>query len=132
MTKESKRRVLIVDDEDVNLQLLSNILRAQGYEIATATNGRDAVHIIKKNPPDMVLLDVEMPVMDGYETLKKIRETYPANRLPVIIITIKDESEDMVHAFEMGANDFVIKPIDLAVLLARIRTHLSVIRDGNP
>ena len=130
MSETNKKTVLIVDDEEVNLQLLSNILRAQGYGTETASTGVEAFQAIQKNCPDMVLLDIEMPEMDGLTLLKKVRETHGPQKLPVVMITIKDSSEDIVQALDSGANDYVTKPIDLSVLLARIRAHLGVSKEG--
>ncbi|MFZ5802141.1 MAG: response regulator transcription factor [Candidatus Omnitrophota bacterium] len=119
-------RVLIVDDEAVNLQILANIIGHQGYATMTAANGSEALEKMRADCPDIILLDVQMPVMNGLECLKEVRKQYSAVDLPVIMVTVKDESEDIVKALDAGANDYVTKPIDVSVLLARLRTHLAI------
>ena len=124
--QESKRRdaVLVVDDNLVNLQLLRRRLAHAGYRVLTAENGKTALSLVKSEDIQLVLLDVMMPDMDGYEVLARIRETHPVSMLPVIMVTALDQSADIVRALELGANDFMTKPVDFSVALARINTHL--------
>jgi two-component system, sensor histidine kinase ChiS len=119
--------VLIVDDEPVNLQVLANILSLYDCEVRKAANGLEALQVIQdKFIPDIVLLDVMMPKMTGYEVCQKIRETYPAIELPVIILTAKNQSSDLVQGFEVGANDYLTKPVTKKELIARMKVHLQL------
>lgn len=120
------KKVLIVDDEEVNVQILANIIGKQGYSIETAMNGKEAVDKVNSFAPDIVLLDVEMPVLNGLEALKEIRKNHSQNQLPVIMITVKDSTQDIIEALDLGANDYVTKPVDINVLLARIRMQLTL------
>ncbi|MEW6495006.1 MAG: ATP-binding protein, partial [Cyanobacteriota bacterium] len=122
-----KFKILIVDDELVNLQVLVNHLSLQNYAIAQASNGIEALTAIERGfKPDLILLDVMMPKMTGYEVCKKLRETFPANELPVVMLTAKNQVNDLVEGLSVGANDYLTKPISKNELLARIKTHLSL------
>lgn len=120
--------VLVVDDDANNRDLLSRRLRRIGYEADAARDGQDALTRIGERSFDVVLLDVMMPGLDGFEVLKIIREQFPATDLPVIMATAKDESEDVIHALGLGANDYVTKPLDFPVVVARIQTQISLRR----
>ena len=125
----SDAKILIADDGRVMRLVLSNRLKDEGYEILQAENGREAVNLIEAHGDiDLVVLDVNMPEMSGIEALKKIRETLSQTRLPIIMATANDEDEDVVRAFELGANDFVSKPINFPVLMARVITQLKLKR----
>ncbi|MEM7180553.1 MAG: response regulator [Spirochaetota bacterium] len=120
-------KVLVVDDEPVNIQVLTNHLSLKDYSVLQAYNGREALEIIEAaNKPDIVLLDVMMPKMSGYEVCEKIREKYPSSNLPVIMLTAKDRVVDVVKGFSNGANDYLTKPFHKDELLMRIQTHLSL------
>jgi two-component system sensor histidine kinase ChiS len=124
---EGDFQILIVDDEPVNLQVLVNHLSLQNYAITQATNGMEALEVIRKGfIPDLILLDVMMPKMTGYELCKKLREQFPATELPVVLLTAKDQVSDLVEGFGAGANDYLTKPISKNELLARIKTHLRL------
>ncbi len=115
---------MVVDDGRVIRLVVARKLEAMGYEVTAAAGGREALEVLHQGEAfSLVLLDISMPEIDGMEVLAKIRETFDASRLPVIMVTANDSDEDAVRAFEMGASDFVIKPINFPVLLARIRTH---------
>ena len=118
-------RVLIVDDNEMNRDMLSRRLERKGYEVREAGNARCLLERIQKEPVDVVLLDVEMPEMSGLDALQTLRAHYDPIQLPVIMVTAKDRSEDVVAALELGANDYVTKPIDFPIALARIRTQAS-------
>jgi diguanylate cyclase (GGDEF)-like protein/PAS domain S-box-containing protein len=118
-------RVLIVDDNEMNRDMLARRLERKGYEVSVATSARELMKLIKEKKLDLLLLDIEMPEVSGLEALRAIRELYPANELPVIMVTARNQSEDVVKALGMGANDYLTKPVDFAVALARIGTHLS-------
>ena len=118
--------LLVVDDTPENIAVLREALSST-YRVKVALNGQRALDIVAASPPpDLVLLDIMMPGMDGMEVLDRIRETRSAVELPVIMVTAKDESSDIVEALDRGANDYVTKPVDISVALARIRTHLAL------
>ena len=123
---EKEFHLLVTDDNEMNRDMLSRRLERQGYRVTTATTGAEALDFIRKQPFDLVLLDVMMPEMNGMEVLGIIRSTYSLLELPVIMVTAKDQSEDVVAALQMGANDYVTKPLNFPVVLARIQTHLAV------
>lgn len=120
-------KILIVDDEPINLQVLVNHLSMQNYGITQATNGEEALEIIKSGfKPDLILLDVMMPRMTGYEVTQQLRDRFPANDLPILLLTAKTQVSALVQGFNVGANDYLSKPIAKDELLARIRTHLNL------
>lgn len=126
--KTDNHSLLVVDDNEDNLHMLSLRLTRRGYTVAVANSGRKALDVIENQRFDLILLDIMMPEMDGFEVLTVIRKTHSIADFPVIMATAKDESEDVVKALKLGANDYVTKPIDFPVLLARVQTHLSVKR----
>jgi diguanylate cyclase (GGDEF)-like protein/PAS domain S-box-containing protein len=117
--------LLIVDDEESNRDMLSRRLQRQGFEVLLAEDGPQALDSIRQQAPDMVLLDIRMPGMSGMEVLQAIREQYSPTQLPVIMVTAEGHSASIVEALQMGANDYITKPVDMPVALARIRTLLS-------
>jgi diguanylate cyclase (GGDEF)-like protein len=123
--------LLLVDDEPMNRDVLQRRLSRAGYRILTAETGAEALEVADANRVDLVLLDVMMPGMDGIETLRRLRQSRSVAELPVIMVTAKDGSEDVVEALDAGANDYVTKPIDFAVAQARIRTQL-IARRADP
>src|SRR5260221_13274055 len=120
--------LLLVDDDAMNRDALSRRLSRTGYTVLTAENGPDALEIVNAHRVDAVLLDVMMPGMSGIETLRHLRQTRSVAELPVIMVTAKDGSEDIVEALDLGANDYVTKPIDFSVALARIRSQVMARR----
>jgi diguanylate cyclase (GGDEF)-like protein len=120
--------LLIVDDDAMNRDALSRRLSRTGYTVLTAENGPDALALVSANRVDAVLLDVMMPGMSGLDTLRHLREARSVSDLPVIMVTAKDGSHDVVEALDLGANDYVTKPIDYAVALARIRAQVTARR----
>jgi PAS domain S-box-containing protein len=122
---ERRSDLLLVDDEPANLDMLSRRLQRAGYCVATAAGGQEALDRIADASFDLVLLDVQMPGLGGLQVLKAIRERHPAHKLPVVMVTARVQSEDIVVALEAGANDYVTKPVDFAVMLARVRTQLD-------
>jgi PAS domain S-box-containing protein len=120
-------KILMVDDEPVNLQVLINHLSLQNYSLTQASNGAEALAAIEQGfKPDLILLDVMMPRMTGYEVCKKIRENFPANEVPILMLTAKNQVNDLVEGLSVGANDYLTKPISKNELLARIKTHLRL------
>ncbi|MGC8740718.1 MAG: hybrid sensor histidine kinase/response regulator [Candidatus Sumerlaeaceae bacterium] len=126
MEPNPKERILVVDDNDLNVEMLCLRLRRSGYEAHGVFSGNEALQALDKESFDLVVLDIMMPGMNGIEVLHEIRKRYTLSELPVIMATAKTDSVDMVKAFEAGASDYVTKPIDLWVFLARIRTHLKL------
>ncbi len=124
MTTRSSR-LLIVDDNELNRDMLARRLERKGYEVVLAAGAHQLMQRISEGSIDIVLLDIEMPEISGLDALKTIRQTYSQVELPVIMVTAKNQSEDIVRALDLGANDYVTKPIDFAVTLARIGTQLS-------
>ncbi|HEY6467250.1 MAG TPA: EAL domain-containing protein [Candidatus Acidoferrales bacterium] len=120
-----QNRVLIVDDNEMNRDMLARRLERKGYVVSIAASAHELMDRIKKDSIDLVLLDIEMPEISGLEALERIRELHTAIELPVIMVTARNQSEDIVKALQMGANDYLTKPIDFAVALARIGTQLS-------
>jgi diguanylate cyclase (GGDEF)-like protein/PAS domain S-box-containing protein len=117
--------LLVVDDNEDNRDVLSRRLSQRGYLVAVAADGVEALAQIEQQPFDVVLLDVEMPGMSGLQVLSQLRARRSQTQLPVIMVTARSEGGDIVEAFRLGANDYVTKPVDFAVALARIRTHLA-------
>src|ERR1700716_1734888 len=118
-------RLLIVDDISDNRAILTRRFQRRGFEVVEADSGFAAIELINRESFDLVLLDVMMPGIDGIETLKRIRSQQSASALPVIMVTAKSESNNIVDALELGANDYVTKPVDFAVALARVNTQIS-------
>lgn len=119
--------ILAVDDDPINLQVLANHLSLQNYAIVQATNGMEALEKIQNGlRPDLIVLDVMMPKMSGYEVCQKIREQFPANEMPIVMLTAKNQVSNLVQGLESGANDYITKPVSKNELLARIKTHIEL------
>jgi two-component system sensor histidine kinase ChiS len=125
--KDGQFHILIVDDEPVNRQVLVNHLLLQNYALTEATSGTEALDMIEKGlKPDLILLDVMMPKMTGYQVTRTIRETWKANELPIVLLTAKTQITDLVTGLEAGANDYLTKPVSKEELIARIKTHIGI------
>jgi diguanylate cyclase (GGDEF)-like protein len=122
---DARPLLLIVDDIGDNRNILRRRFERQGFEVMEADSGHAAIDLIERNPFDVVLLDVMMPGIDGIETLRRIRDRKSASALPVIMVTARSESVNIVDALEQGANDYVTKPVDFSVALARVNTQIS-------
>jgi two-component system sensor histidine kinase ChiS len=119
--------ILIVDDEPVNLQVLSNQLSLENYAVTPAMSGPEALEAIQSGlRPDLILLDVMMPRMSGYEVSQKLRQQYSLFELPILILTAKNRTDDLIAGFEAGANDYITKPVGKSALLARVKTQLTL------
>ena len=118
--------ILIVDDHPLNRKLLADLIEASGYSAQTASGGNEALAIIRKHKPDMVLLDVLMPDMTGYEVCRAIRTDLETGLLPVVLVTSLDATEERVRGLESGADDFLSKPINKPELLARVKSLLRI------
>ena len=119
-------RILVVDDAPANIQTLSAVLKAQGYQISIAVNGRQALEVLERVRPDLILLDIMMPEMDGFETCQRIKASTAWREIPIIFLTAKTETADIVRGFDLGAVDYVAKPFSAHELLARVKTHLTL------
>ncbi|MGH9201886.1 MAG: response regulator, partial [Vicinamibacterales bacterium] len=123
MTRPSS--LLVVDDNEDNRDVLARRLRQKDYVVTVAEDGSEALELVEKGSYDLILLDVTMPGTGGLEVLSRLRTQHSETQLPIIMVTARAERADIVEAFRLGANDYVTKPIDLPVVLARIRTHLA-------
>jgi signal transduction histidine kinase len=123
---DAQGRLLVVDDNEMNRDMLSRRLARRGYSVDVAGDGTAALGLVDSGHYDLVLLDVMMPGIDGMEVLKRIRERHTMAELPVIMVTAKDEKDDVVSALKMGANDYVTKPINFPEVKARVTTHLRL------
>ncbi|MDR2170486.1 MAG: response regulator [Planctomycetaceae bacterium] len=119
--------ILVVDDEPVNIQVLKNILSVRNYSVSSAYNGAEAIELIENGKKfDLLLLDVMMPKMSGYDVCKTLRDKYSLFDLPILMLTAKNQVQDVLLGFQSGANDYIEKPFDKEELLARIKTHLEL------
>ena len=125
----TKPRVLLVDDDETLVRLLSFALEQEGFEVAVARNGAEAVSETAETQPDLVILDIMMPVMDGWEACARIRELSDA---PVVILSAKPTESDVVRGLELGADDYVKKPFGVQELLARLQALLRRSRSASP
>lgn len=119
-------KILVVDDTPMNVKLLADLLQVKGYVATTASSGPEALEKIQHEQPDLVLLDVVMPEMSGYEVCRKIRENRATEILPVVMVTALDPAQERVKGLEAGADDFLTKPINQGELLARVRSLLRI------
>lgn len=119
-------RVLVVDDQEANVRLLEAKLRAEYFDVVTATSGQAAIECAIAEQPDVILLDVMMPVLDGFETCRRLKADRRTRHIPVVMVTALDQPEDRVRGLESGADDFLTKPVDNLPLFARIRSLLRL------
>ncbi len=120
-----KQTILVVDDTPENIDILVGVLKTD-YKVKAAPNGEKALQVVKKSPPDLILLDIMMPVMDGYETCRRLKENPASREIPIIFLTAKTEIEEVVKGFDLGAVDYVTKPFNPTELMARVNTHLTI------
>jgi two-component system, sensor histidine kinase and response regulator len=120
--------ILVVDDTLENLRLLASMLNGQGYEVRPVNGGKQALQAIERDPPDLILLDISMPEMDGYEVCRRLRQLEGCRDIPVIFLTALTETDCRVNAFNVGGVDYITKPFQLDEVYARIRTHLRLRR----
>ncbi len=119
-------KLLLVDDESRNLEVLAGVLEPKGYDILVGLNGGVALNLARRVSPDLILLDVMMPEMDGFETCRRLKEDPETRDIPVVFLTARVELDDIVKGFELGAVDYVVKPFRVPELLSRIETHLEL------
>jgi diguanylate cyclase (GGDEF)-like protein len=125
MSVERKRRVLIVDDEPANVRVLAEVLGG-AYELSFATSGAKALELAASSAPDLILLDVVMPGLDGYEVLRRLKMESATAGIPVIFVTAMSELDDEARGLELGAVDYITKPVSAPIVRARVRTHLEL------
>jgi two-component system, sensor histidine kinase and response regulator len=126
MYKKYENKILLVDDDAKNLQVAMNILK--NYNVIYAQSGEKALELLEKNDFDLILLDVIMPLMDGYHVCSKIKENEKTKNIPIVFLTVKDDEKDIVKGFDLGAVDYITKPFYSEVLLKRVEVHLKIAR----
>jgi CheY-like chemotaxis protein len=128
MLKEESPLILVVDDNSENLRLLCGILEGYEYQTAMAKSGKDAIKFLEKEAADLVLLDIMMPEEDGLEVCRMIKKSITLKDIPIIFVTARVESEDIVRGFDAGGVDYITKPFNPSELLARVKTHIELKR----
>lgn len=124
--KEKRAKILIVDDESRNLRLMNAMLVPLGFDVILARDGEEALRKVKEMPPDLILLDILMPKMDGFEVARRLKQEKETKIIPIVMLTALQEAEYRVKAWEVGADDFVSKPVEKTELRARVRSLLKV------
>lgn len=119
-------KIIAIDDDIINLKVLHNILIESNFQVIAEASGEKIVDIIRANKPDLVLLDIMMPGVDGFQVCKNIRQYYSVAKLPILFLTAKNQISDLVHGFKLGGNDYIIKPFSKDELLSRIDMHLNL------
>jgi putative two-component system response regulator len=125
---EPQSTVMIVDDRPANLEILRSMLSSNGYRVHSFPNGASALRLAKRKPPDVILLDITMPEMDGYQVAKELKANDETKEIPVLFISARTGTEDKLRAFSAGGQDYVTKPFQVDEVLARVATHLSLRR----
>jgi adenylate cyclase len=120
-----KAKILIVDDEPFNVDVLQQELDELEYHIITASNGKEALDQIRKHQPDLILLDLMMPILDGFAVLSEIKGDHSLRDIPVIIVSAADDSKSIVKGIKQGADDYITKPIDADHLKMKVKEHLG-------
>ncbi|MDD5184154.1 MAG: hybrid sensor histidine kinase/response regulator [Paludibacter sp.] len=126
MPKTKKATILIVDDNPQNLQLLGSIIYEKGYNVSVSSSGLHALESISQQAPDLILLDIQMPEMDGFEVCKILKSNSITKDIPIIFLTAVTDSENIMYGFELGAVDYITKPFNKGELLARVGTHIEL------
>ncbi len=122
----SKGNILIVDDTPANLNLLNELLKSRGYSVRPVLSGRLAISGAQAFPPDLILLDVKMPEMDGYEVCMQLKSNEATSSIPIIFISALSETIDKLKGFSVGGVDFITKPFQESEVLARVETHIAL------
>ncbi|MCU0610067.1 MAG: response regulator [Chitinispirillaceae bacterium] len=128
MNTESAGSILIVDDNPTNIQMLGAVLKTGNYTVSVAMSGAEALQFLEKILFDVILLDVMMPEMDGYEVCRTLKRDDRLKAIPVIFLTAKTDTDDIVNGFKAGAIDYVTKPFQAEELLARVAAHVEIVR----
>ncbi|MCP4044301.1 MAG: response regulator, partial [Gammaproteobacteria bacterium] len=124
--KRQNQKILVVDDEPANISMLTNGLKKESYVVFFATKGEDALEIADREMPDLILLDIMMPGMDGFEVYSRIKINRKTMNIPVMFVTALNRDGDQSRGLEMGAVDYIIKPFNLPIVKARIKNHLEL------
>jgi len=125
---EETVKVLVVDDTPANVKIIKKFIEPKGYEVTVAENGQEALEMYQSNKPEIVLMDIMMPIMDGYEATQKIREWDEGHWVPLIFLSAKTSIDDQVKAIEMGGDDYLTKPIDLRLLEAKLSAMMRIVK----
>jgi len=128
MSAKSGYRVLVVDEQPVNIHVMQAMLVPAGYEVLVATNGESALRLSQASLPDLIMLDVQMPEMDGYEVCSRLKQMEATRQIPVIFVTAVDDTEAEARGFALGAADYITKPCKVSRVLARVKTHIALYR----
>ena len=123
MSEDTEKTILVVDDTEANIDVLVEIL-ADRYEVSVALDGESALEIVNDEPPDLILLDIMMPGMDGYEVCRRIKAEGKTKNIPVIFVTAKEQIDDKVAGYDVGASDYLTKPVDPNLVYKIIEKHL--------
>jgi len=126
MTKSLTGFILIVDDNPTNLDVISESLSNKGYKVAIATSGERALQQVERKPPDLILLDIMMPGIDGFETCRRLKANPRTCHIPIIFMTALTDTDNKVQALNLGAVDYVTKPFQEQEVMARLKTHLEL------
>jgi DNA-binding response OmpR family regulator len=118
--------ILVVDDNHENLKVVGNYLKEKNYKIALATDGESAMKILENNKIDLILLDIMMPGMDGFEVCRLLKEKEETKEIPIIFLTARNETEDIIKGFELGGVDYISKPFNKEELFARVNNHIQL------
>jgi DNA-binding response OmpR family regulator len=121
-----KATILIIEDSPTNLQVIGQALKGENYDLAIATNGKEGIQLAENLLPDLILLDIMMPVVDGFEVCQKLKDGEKTKEIPIIFLTARGNSDDVIKGFKLGAVDYVTKPFSSHELLARIHTHVTL------
>ena len=119
-----KAEIMIVDDTIENLTLLNELFKSEGFRVRSSNSGELALLSIAKKAPDLILLDIKMPQLDGFEVCKRLKADEKTKNIPIIFITALDETQDRIEAFNLGATDFITKPFDRQEVIVRVRAHI--------
>ncbi len=120
-----QQRIVVADDDPIVIKFLSAIFKDEGYEVRAADDGEKALRLIREARPDLVILDLVMPYRDGFEVCQQMRSAAETRDVPVIILSMKEKEQDALHAFDVGADDYIRKPFNALELLARARKLMS-------
>ena len=124
--REGRPKVIVVDDDPINLRVMEVVLHNEQYDVTTALSGVEVMQILEQDEYDLVISDVMMPHMSGFELTKNIRKRFTMSELPIILLTSRDRIRDVKHGFDVGANDYITKPIDAIELKARVKALTDV------
>ncbi|OPX28819.1 MAG: hypothetical protein B1H06_02540 [Candidatus Cloacimonas sp. 4484_143] len=123
---KNKARILIVDDEPINIMIAERILQKNGYETISVNHGNDALEILQTKPVDLILLDIMMPDINGFEVCGKLMQNEKTKDIPVIFLTAVTDKESIIKGFEVGGKDYLTKPFNTTELVARVKTHVDL------